>query len=139
MCLTLSGYTSCQDQTVDGINHLCEFTRKMEPSQNANVRQASHIYGLCYSLLWHMQHAACVIRKVLCIPPLVLCSEEAFWVSGLFVIHSCSFGFLFGANCWEGKESYLPCSALFLVRALSGSLVDCVLLPHTNRLAVCLD
>ncbi|XP_066335646.1 uncharacterized protein [Miscanthus floridulus] len=32
---------SSQDQTVDGINHLCEFTRKMEPSQNANVRQVS--------------------------------------------------------------------------------------------------
>lgn len=37
----------------------------MEPSQNANVRQASHIYGPCYSLLWHMQeHDACVIRGV---------------------------------------------------------------------------
>ncbi|KAG0516428.1 hypothetical protein BDA96_09G002300 [Sorghum bicolor] len=32
---------SSQDQTVDGINHLCEFTLKMEPSQNANVRQVS--------------------------------------------------------------------------------------------------
>lgn len=30
-----------QDQTIDGIHHLCEFTRKMETIQNRNVGQVS--------------------------------------------------------------------------------------------------
>ncbi|RCV15628.1 hypothetical protein SEVIR_3G073900v4 [Setaria viridis] len=30
---------SSQDQTVDGIHHLCEFTRKLEPAKNGNVGQ----------------------------------------------------------------------------------------------------
>ncbi|CAL4903402.1 unnamed protein product [Urochloa decumbens] len=32
---------SSQDQTVDGIQNLCEFTRKMEPLKNGNVGQVS--------------------------------------------------------------------------------------------------
>ena len=52
MQLMLSMYKSCQDQTVDGIHHLCEFTRKMEPVQNRNVGQASRI--ACVILLWHV-------------------------------------------------------------------------------------
>ncbi|XP_066364542.1 uncharacterized protein [Miscanthus floridulus] len=59
---------SSQDQTVDGINHLCEFTRKVEPSQNANVRQVSSL-----SIPAVMDSSSeRIVGRVSCLPRLAL-------------------------------------------------------------------
>ncbi|CAN6326346.1 unnamed protein product [Urochloa humidicola] len=54
---------SSQDQTVDGINNLCEFTRKMEPLNNGNVGQvASSIPASIGSSSERIVRATCLPR-----------------------------------------------------------------------------
>ncbi|RLM99508.1 uncharacterized protein C2845_PM06G09870 [Panicum miliaceum] len=52
---------SSQDQTVDGIHHLCEFTRKMEPVQNRNVQVSSSIPA-------SIEHSSERIVRATCLP-----------------------------------------------------------------------
>ncbi|PUZ63578.1 hypothetical protein GQ55_3G079300 [Panicum hallii var. hallii] len=52
---------SSQDQTVDGIHHLCEFTRKMEPVQNRNVQVSSSIPA-------SVEHSSERIVRATCLP-----------------------------------------------------------------------
>ncbi|KAG2615796.1 uncharacterized protein LOC120667094 [Panicum virgatum] len=53
---------SSQDQTVDGIHHLCEFTRKMETVQGRNVGQVST------SIPASIEHSSERIVRATCLP-----------------------------------------------------------------------
>ncbi|PAN16756.1 hypothetical protein PAHAL_3G084000 [Panicum hallii] len=58
---------SSQDQTVDGIHHLCEFTRKMEPVQNRNVQVSSSIPASIEHSSGRIVRATCLTRPAPCL------------------------------------------------------------------------